>query len=102
MTTEKFIKNEFENIREKIQEYYRIQRAEDRTWFVYEPMPTLEEIINEFECALDNPPEILEEEMSEDEEQILISKLENKISAIYEDTVKIRKAMKRKIKEDDA
>lgn len=26
---------------QKIQEYYRIQRAEDRTWFVYEPMSTI-------------------------------------------------------------
>lgn len=25
----------------KIQEYYRIQRAEDRTWFVYEPISTI-------------------------------------------------------------
>lgn len=93
MTTKVFIESEFEQIREKIEGYYGIQRDDDKNWYVNSPLPSLEELLDEFEAAIDSPTEFLEENLSEEDEQKLIDELENNISEIYMNTLKIRKSM---------
>lgn len=94
ITLEEFYDTECDNVVEELYDIWGVQKNEKGD-FLYEPFETLEDFIDGFEAAMDDPYDEIEDKDWEHEEEYRKESIE-RITEAYEEIKAIRKEFKEK------